>query len=153
MSSGFVINAGAALVAATAKTAIQLISGSTRIPTLCELGLSFNGVDPTKVPVLVELCSGTNGTAGTGTSFTPLLLRGDPSEAALATANINYSAEPGTLVVLKHWYVSPTAGLLLQFPLGRELLGQTATAARKGLALRLTAPDAVSYKAYFEFEE
>jgi hypothetical protein len=153
----YVISAGAALVAATAKTALNIIaSAGEDPPLLTELGVSFDGVTATAVPVLIELCSSTQGAAGTKTSFTPLLIRGGEASvptAARFTAGINYTVEPTTLVVLKHWYVSPTSGLVLQFPLGREIAGVgIAATARLGLALRLTAPAIVNYKAYFEAE-
>lgn len=154
MATGYSITAGAALVAATAKTAINLITGSARVPKIIGIDVTFDGASPTAVPVLVELCSSTQGAAGTSTPFTPLLLRGDPAEAAQSTAGVNYTAEPTTLAVLKGWYVTPTGGVIQQLPLGREIEGVIAAAtARKGLALRLTAPAVVNYKANFEFEE
>ena len=154
MAYGYTVVAGAALVAATAKTAINLIAGATTQPIITEFGVSFDGVSSTAVPELVELCTSTQGAAGTSTAFTPLQIRNWPPAAAICTAGVNYTAEPTTLVVVKHWYVPPTSGMVLQFPLGREIEGIiTAATAGKGWALRLTAPAIVNYKAYFEFEE
>lgn len=114
----------------------------------------FDGVTASAVPVTVELCSSTQGAAGTSTAFTPLQCRGWPPAAAVSTAGVNYTAEPTTLVVVKHWYVSPTSGMLVQMPLGREVAGLiTAATGGKGWALRLTAPAAVNYKCYYEIEE
>lgn len=154
MAYGYTIVAGAALAAATAKTAINLISGATTSGIITEFGVTFDGVSSTAVPVLVELCSSTQGTAGTSTAFTPLQVRQWPAAAAICTAGVNFTAEPTTLVVVKHWYVPPTGGLTIQSPLGREIQGIiTAATAGKGWALRFTAPAIVNYKAYLEFEE
>ncbi len=154
MALGYTIVAGAALVAATAKTAVNLITGAGSPGVITELGVSFDGVSSSAVPVLVELCSSTQGAAGTSTALTPLQVRGFPPSASVSTAGVNYTVEPTTLVVTRHWYVSPTSGMILQFPLGREVEGLiTAATAGKGWALRLTAPAIVNYKAYYEFEE
>lgn len=143
-----------ALAAATAKTVAAITAGATRVPTLTELAISFDGTSATAVPVLIELVAGTGATAGTSTAFTPLLVRGDPSETALATAGVNYTAEPTVLTPIKQWFVSPTSGLILQFPLGREVTGTAAaSSARKVLGLRITAPAIVNVRAGLEFEE
>jgi hypothetical protein len=154
MASGYTIVAGAALSAATAKSAVNLISSATKSSRIVEIGVSFDGVTSSAVPVLVELCSSTQGAAGTCTAFTPLLIRGLSTDAASFTAGINYTVEPTTLVVIKHWYISPLTGVVLPYPLGREAEGvSTAATARKGMVLRLTAPAIVNYKVFFEVEE
>lgn len=154
MATGFTVTATGALVAATAKSAASVTSAATRGATLTALDVSFDGVSASAVPVKVELCASTQATAGTSTAFTPLLLRGDPAEAAQSAAGVNYTAEPTVLTVLRTWYVSPTSGMGVQFPLGREVVGTAAAgSARKALVLRLTAPAAVNYAAALEFEE
>lgn len=154
MAVAYTVVAGAALVAATAKTALNVIAGANDGPVITELSVTFDGVSASAVPVLVELCSSTQGAAGTSTAFTPLQIRGGDVRTASCTAGVNYTAEPTTLVVLKHWYVPPTSGLIIQHPLGREVEGLvTAATARKGLVLRLTAPAAVNYKVFVEYEE
>jgi hypothetical protein len=150
---GYVIEtAGAiALTAATAKTILNVISGANAINRLTELSVSFDGVTPTAVPVLVELCYSTQATAGTpGASPTPTQIRG-ATRTCQATAGRNYSAEPTVLTTWKRWLVPAFNGLLVvQFPLGREP-EQIVTA--DGMLLRCTAPAGVNVQGYMEFEE
>ena len=158
MAAGFVVKSGAAataLAAATAKTIVNCISG-TRALILTEFGVSFDGVTASAVPVLIELCSCTQGAAGTpGASPTPLPIRPLDGAAAIFTAGNDYSAEPTTIVPIKHWLLTPNGGVLvIQFPLGREMWGSvTAATAGKGMLLRLTAPAVVNARAYMEVEE
>lgn len=156
MATGYVVNTGTAavaLVAATAKTAILCTSSATKQFTIVEFAISFDGTSSTAVPVLIELVAGTAATAGTSTAATPALVRGDPSESAAFTCGINFTAEPTVLTPLKSWLVSPTSGLFIQSPLGREITSTAAAAsARKTLGLRFTAPAAVNYRAFCELE-
>lgn len=157
MATGYTFSTGTtaiALTAGTAKTVLLLLPGS-KLLTLCEFGVFFDGVTPTAVPVLVELCGFTMAGAGAGqTSVTAQQIRGDANETLVAAANYGYTTEPTVAVVLKQWLVSPTSGLIIQSPLGREVLSTVAaTTARKGIGLRLTAPAGVNARAYMEAEE
>jgi hypothetical protein len=147
----------AALSAATAKTVVHLLTASANQPAITEIGVSFDGVTATAVPVLVELVSGTAGTAGTPRAALAAgkQARGWPAQASQTTCADTYSAEPGTLLVNRKWYVSPNGGLwVVQFPLGREPTGiVTATTDAKTWGLRLTAPATVNAHAYIEWEE
>lgn len=153
---GYTVTTGTAaiaLAAATAKTLIDLLAAANDYPTVVEFGVSFDGVTPSAVPVLVELCHSTEGAAGTSTGGTIRQVRG-PRATANITAGVNYTVEPTTLTVLKHWLVPPTSGMVMQFPLGREPEGiVTAATAGKGLCLRVTAPAIVNVRAYIEYEE
>jgi hypothetical protein len=151
---GYVIETAGniALAAATAKTILNVINGTNTITRLCELGVSFDGVTPTAVPVTVELCYSTQAGAGTptGGTFTPTQMRG-PTRTPQALGSRNYTAEPTVLTVWKRWLVPAFNGsMVLPFPLGREP-EQILTA--DGLALRCTAPAIVNVQAYLEFEE
>ena len=157
MAYGFVVKSGAsatALAANTAKTICNIISGAKGV-TLVEFSVSFDGVTASAVPVLVELCSSTQAGAGTpGASPTPAPVQPYGGEACLATAGVDYSAEPTTLTPLFHWLVTPNGGLLvIQYPLGREVMSQGSGATNKALCLRLTAPAIVNARAYMRFEE
>lgn len=142
-------NGDIALTAATAKTVMNVINGSNGLIRIIEFGLSFDGVSSTAEPVTIELCNSTQATAGTGTSHT-ILQTGGPTRTVQATALRNYSAEPTVLTVLKRWLVHPQAGIVMQFPLGREP-EQVTTA--DGLCLRVTAPATLNCQGYMEFEE
>lgn len=157
MAAGFAGTSGGAFaVATTGKTLLKLLSGSTNPPTLVEFGISFDGTTATAVPALVELCAGDETTAGTAGSIgTVKMIRGYPSYTPISTLSGQYSAEPTNLVAIKQWYVPALMGLLVvQFPLGREALGQiSATTSMKSICLRVSAPAAVNARAYFEWEE
>lgn len=143
-----------ALSAATAKTVAYIKPASARALTITELAISFDGVTASAVPVLCEIMFGTaatNSTPGTGsTSVTPGQVRGQTATAG-ATAAKNATSEPTVLTVVKSLYVSPTAGFVLQLPLGRELDGNPTVMAM--FAIRLTAPAVVNATGWIEFEE
>jgi len=151
MAAGYVVNTGGdvALAATTAKTVLNVIAGTGAPIRLVEFGVSFDGVTAGNEPVTVEICSSTQATAGTSSSATPRQIRG-ATRTVQASGARNYTGEPSVLTVLKSFLVHPQGGgLVVQFPLGREM----EEAATNGIALRLTAPDAVNAQAYMEFEE
>lgn len=152
LGSGAVV----ALAGATAKTVLNLIASTTITAQLIELAVSFDGTTPTNTPVLVQLLKSTQAGAGTGTAVTMIQSRnlGNTSgggAAAALTATAAYSAEPTVFSPLKSWLVSPTSGLLVQFPLGREPEVPLTAANAFGLAIRCNAPQAVNVRAYMEF--
>lgn len=142
-----------AATAGTAKTVLNLISASNRAAKLTEVGIGFIGASGSAKPVLVELCTSTQGGAGSGSSsVTPAPLDPGDASTAQATAAKGYTSEPTTLTVIKSWRVHPQAGLVIQFPLGRE----PRTGIAKGLALRVTfetGETTTNIDAYYEFEE
>ena len=152
MSNGYIVTSGAALAlsAATARTMVAVVAAANVTARLVEFGVSFDGVTSTAIPVLVELCDGSGGAAGTSTSQTPRQIRGNPRTVQCAGAN-TYTAgnEPTTLTVIKQWLVHPQTGIVVQFPLGRE----PEHAGAGGLMIRLTAPATVNARGYLEFEE
>jgi hypothetical protein len=147
----------AALSAATAKTLVLILSAATNQPCIVEIGISFDGVTASAVPVLVELVSGTAGTAGTprATLAAGKQLRGWPTSVSGTTCGDTYAAEPTTQLVNKKWLVTPNGGqFVLQSPLGREPTGIiTAATDAKTWSLRATAPAIVNAHAYIEYEE
>lgn len=139
--------ADVALVAATAKTVLQLGTPATRKAWVKEVGISFKSVTLTDIPVLVQLFR--QSTAGTATANTPSPdIEGQP--AALCSANENATVEPTTGVLVREWYVTPVGGTLVyQLPLGDEV----EMAVSKFLGLVVTAAQAESCRAYFKFNE
>jgi len=136
------------LVAATPKTALQLVTGSTRRAKLIEIGVSFTSVTSSHAPGLVELRS--QSTAGTSSAFTPG--QADPAEtAAISTALNTFTAEPTDVAQMYPgpWNVTPVGGLFVYtFPVTKII------AASSRVGLRLTFPDAQSgVRAYMIFEE
>lgn len=142
-------NGDVALVAATAKTIMNAINASAGLIKLAELSVSFDGVAANAEPVTIELCKSTQATAGTSTSHTMAQCSG-PTRTVQATAARAYTAEPTVLTVIKRWLVHPQAGMLLQFPLGREPMQVTGS---QGLSVRCTAPAGVNAQGYMEIEE
>lgn len=153
MAAGYTIDTqggDVALTAATAKTVLNVINAANSLIKIVEFSVSFDGVTATAEPVLVELCSSTQATAGTSSSATIKQIRG-ATRTVQATGAYNYTAEPTVLTATKRWLVPAFMGLLVvQFPLGREP-EQVTTA--DGLCIRCTAPAAVNVQGYIEFEE
>lgn len=155
MVGGTATGAPAALAAATAKTLCMITTGAQGQPSITEIGISFDGVTASAVPILVELVSGTATTTGTVVAQTPKQLRGWPAQASISTGQITITAEPTVQLVNRKWLVTPNGGLFtVQFPMGREPTGiVTATTDAKTWSIRATAPAIVNAHAYIEFEE
>lgn len=139
--------AAVSLSAATAKTVLQVIPGTNTQVTVCEIGISFNSVTSTEVPVTVDLMR--QSTAGTSSALTLVADRETNSKAVVATALQTFSAEPTAGNILRTWYVTPVGGLfVIQFPLDREVDALT-----NRIGIRCTAPSAETVTAYLTFEE
>lgn len=143
-----IVSPAVALVAATAKSVVSVVSGANDDTTITEFVVSFDGVSASAVPVLVELCSYDATSAGTRTTGTPGQIAGRISSTGTAVYH-TYTVEPTVLVVIYSWNVTPNGGLLdIMYPLGREPVTDIA----RGLVLRLTAPAAVNCRATMCFE-
>lgn len=143
-----VICPSTALAAATAKTLIELTTGSTIDMVLIGFDIGFDGVSSSAVPVKVELITYT--TTGTGTGYTPNKVGQNQGRAALTTAkNVMTVEGTGSITVIANWVVPPTSAFSYLFPLGREV----ALPPSKSLGLRVTAPAIVNATANAWFEE
>lgn len=149
MTKLYVVTATAALAAATAKTAIQLATNTTNVNVITAIDITFDGVSASAVPVLVQIGKPTAAGSG-GSAFTPLVV-GPTAVAAAAgtTARVNDTTPGASFVVYKQWYIPPTSGFSIQFPLGRE----GAMRVSEFFELLLTAPAIVNYRANVEFDE
>jgi hypothetical protein len=147
MTVQYVTTTGAtALVAATAKTMIE-VSSTANVPcewVACEI--MFDGVTASAVPVRVDFCTYT--ATGTGTGYTPKKL-GQAVGTAQSTVKINDTVEPSTPTILFSWYVPPTSGIWYQWPLGRELFQNVSTVQ----GIRLTSPAVVNAIVNLTIEE
>lgn len=152
--NAYTVNSSAFALSTSAKTAVNLITGSANQPAIVEFGVSC---DATTGTILIELVYSTQGAAGTvGSSPTPTQTRGWPAQSSAATAGVNYSAEPTTLTRIKAWRMAMPGGpFVLQSPLGREPTGiVTAATSGKGMGLRLTASTGTpNSDSYVEYEE
>lgn len=146
---------GTALVAATAKSMVYVKPVTNVTCTITAFAVTFDGVTASNTPVLIEVCTGTavsNSTPGTGsTSTAGRQVRGTPGSSANAGSATAITSEPTVLTVVQSYLVPPTSGLIIQFPLGREIEVEAGT--RKMVALRVTAPQVVNCAGYIEFEE
>lgn len=139
-------SAEVALVAATAKTVLQLVAPANTVLAVGGFELSFDGVSNTAEPVIIQLLRQT--TAGTMTSRTPLKTK-DRSTALAATGQENATANPTAGDILKTFHVHPQAGVIYPFNIDGEI--EIAGGARLGL--NLTAPANVNCLATINFEE
>lgn len=138
-----------ALTAATAETLIALIGATAVKARIIEWGVSFDGTSATAEPVRVRIVRAT--ADGTGTSAT--VKAWDPDNpTASATAKHSYSAEPTKeSQALVEMEVHPQGGVVIQYPLGRELVVDNATGSI--VCIEVTAPATVNAEAYLVWEE
>lgn len=121
MATQYSVSTGAiALVAATAKTVIEIPTGATAPLTVIAMEMSFSIT--TAGSCVVEW--GTYATTGTGTTVTAMKYGMDQGPAAiLGTVKVADTVEPATFArgTLPHWIV-PLPGMYSAFsPYAREL--------------------------------
>ncbi|MFC7276230.1 hypothetical protein ACFQS1_19735 [Paractinoplanes rhizophilus] len=138
-----------ALSAATARTALMMITPSSFGGELKKFRIGFDGISASAVPVLWEIVRSTNAsnsTPGTGnTTETSNIVQ--VYGRAITTGFTAFSAstsEPTVLTVLDSGLLTPAGGLLLyDFALGSEFECDVSA----GLGIRLTAPASVNARA------
>lgn len=148
-------SAAVALTAATAKTALMVITPSTFGGDLKKFDVSFDGVTATDKAVLVELVTSTNatnstpGTANTTETSNIVQLYGRSITTGF-TAFSASTSEPTVLTVIRRFTVSPYGGTFsYDFPLGDTF----DWAVSAGIGIRLTAPtSAVNARCGMTFE-
>lgn len=133
----------------TPKTILSLVNWSNGGFRIVEMGVSFAGTVATAEPVLVELMKSTEASAGTASTHSIERINGS-EKAAQVTAKYDFTAEPTVLTEVAQWLVHPQAGLIVQWPLGREPeMFDSADA----YVVRVTAPATVGCRAYLFWEE
>lgn len=130
------------------ETVLQLRGATAVKAKVIEWGIAFDSISATAEPVRVRLLRQT--TDGTATGATEVAW--DPGNpTANCTAFHTFTAEPTPGEVLMETHVHPQAGLIIQYPLGREpTLGNAATSR---IAIDVLAPAAVNCTAYLVWEE
>jgi hypothetical protein len=139
-----------ALVAATAKTAIELATGSGISNFWVAFDVTFDGTTASAVPALVEIITTT--ATGTGTAITFAAAHRYNVSATynpVSTAKVNLSVEGSTPTVIAAWRVPPTGGFSYQWPLGREF-GMPISSFK---GIRITAAAVVNYVVNLTFGE
>jgi hypothetical protein len=137
-----------ALVAATAKSVVEIGTPSTVRAKIVQWWAEFDGVSASAVPVKIELGRFSSGVT-TATTLAGFAL--DANEpASLVTAKHSTTTEgAGTISGGEIHLVSPTSGILVQYPLGREWM----IGASGFWRMRLTAPAAVNVTFGVQWEE
>ncbi len=112
--------AGAA--AASIKVAIQLATGANEGARIVQIDVTFNGTSATAKPVLVELVKTTGASSG-GSTYTPLKVNADAYGvgASIVAVRINDTSDGSSPTIQQAWLVPATSGIVVQFPLGREI--------------------------------
>lgn len=139
-----------ALAAATAKTVLELATPATSGLTPVMWWVEFDGVSAAAVPVKVEIGVFTAAVT-TATTITPYALNaGDRGRASTVTAKTATTVEgAGTPTYVEVHRVSPTAGIVLQEPLGNEW----SIGVSSFLRIRLTAAAAVNATGGIRYQE
>lgn len=136
-----------ALVAATAKTVVQIVAPANQRVKVLGFSVSFDGTSTTAQPVQGRILRQT--TAGTVSAGTPVPLEKDLSGTIQSTAGINASVEPTAGDVLGTFAVHPQTGYTEFAPFGQEILIQGG--GRVGI--ELTAPAGVNVRGWIRCEE
>lgn len=149
MAETYTVQVGSVtLTAATAKTMVEIAAPSTQSFRMIAVSVWFDGSVSGTSNAKVEIVR--YATTGTGTAYTPLRANGEAqNKAALCTAKVSDTVEPGTPTVVKTWSVPLSSGMIVQWPLGRELYATVSTL----MGIRVTAPVAAICSVDIEFEE
>jgi hypothetical protein len=146
-----------ALVAATAKTVLQVVTPSTTDIRVLGWGVSFDGASGTGIPVICQLIDATE--TATVTSLTPEAWGNATAPASLCvggTAATGYNASVenvGTLTTsrqLDAQHVHPQSGYGVYFP---EVRVQPRVAVSRCLRIRCTAPAGVNVLPWILWDE
>lgn len=153
----FTILADTFALATTAKTACNVIAGSSAALMIVEIGVS---VDQGTGRCFVELFESTQAGAGSGSTATGAKQIGGYVSVTDGTPLCTYArkyttTEPTVLTVLKSWRFPCPGPFVIQFPLGREpeslLSGSTN---HKALGFRLSVDTGTpNSDSYLEWEE
>lgn len=135
-----------ALAAATAKTAVQILSPTNHRVKIIGWGVFFDGVTAAAAPVQVRLLRQTS--AGTMTTGTPAKLS-PRSETLLTSGFTNATAEPTFSDVLDLVMVHPQQGYEIKFTPGQEIV----LGGAERVGIEITAPAIVNVRAKLLFEE
>lgn len=131
-------------------TLLEVDQAASRVLTLKQWSLEFDGVTASNTPVRCQLGIVTAASA-VGTVVTPNAMR--QNQAALGAAAKKLPASEGTFISLEEHRIPPTTGILIQYPLMEEPWIIGAAAAASGVAVRGQAAQAVNATSAMEWEE
>lgn len=140
---------GIALVAATAKSIVEIATGANDRAKIVEWSLTFDGVTATAVPVKCEIG---RFSAGVTTATTLAGGKEDAGEGTPGVTSKHSTSAEGAGAIdasAKILRLPPTSGMIYQSPLGREtILGLSAF-----WRMRLTAAAVVNVTFHVTWEE
>lgn len=140
-------SADVALSAATAKTFLGIKMPTGAVGSLRGIHIDFESVTAADGPALIELVTGA--ADGTGISETPVNWNRSHTAPASFTAKRDYSAEPGTLTVVKAWQYPVQGGVDIPLP----LFVACQTAAAGFIGVRVTTPQAQNCRGSLDYED
>jgi len=119
MANGIYVATNSGMATGTsAKTLIELTTTSTMRATVLSWWVEFEGTSGTATPITVKIRRGTATITGTNLTVTKYT---DKYDAAATTAKHTATAEGTASDTLEVHYVHPQAGMLVQYPLDREI--------------------------------
>lgn len=107
------------LVAATARTVVQIIAPTNQRVLLKQLEIYGNSTSGSATPVYGRLLVQTS--AGTMSSLTPSKHNAADDETIQSTASHTATVEPSASTVKRTFFFHPQAGLIMPFPPGQEI--------------------------------
>lgn len=143
--------AAVALVAATPKTVLCVLTPATFGADLLGYEIAFDGVTASAIPVLIELCrstAATNSTPGTANSTGTVVQIGGQTVTSGFTGFYASTSEPTVLSPFDSFTITPNGGTIVRdYPSDRT----PDCAISAGIVLRCTAPAGVNVRATFTF--
>ena len=146
----WIVTSGTYAVPTTVKGAIELTTSSVISNSWVGFDVTFDGVTSTAVPATISLATLT--ASGTGTAITFAAAHRANVSAQynpVTTAKVNMTTAGTGEVIVCQWFCHPQAGMVYQFPLGREF-GMGASMWKQ---IKITAPAAVNAIANLWFSE
>jgi hypothetical protein len=137
------------LVAATAKTVLQIVAPTNQRLMLKRWGVFFDGTSSTAEPVQVRLLRQTTAIGGSPTTVTPVRLNAGSETLQATAASSAGGSEPTASDVLDVFEVHPQTGVDVVFPLDQDV---TITGGTR-LGIECTAPAGVNVRAKMWYEE
>ena len=140
MAAQFSVTTGKLTLTAAATKSLLLLNPASNQFVVTEVSVSLDS-SAAAAGVQIDLyrVNSLGSAAGNSASVTALT---PTTQAATTTAISALGTEPSSVFVLDSWYVQPLGGLfVIQYPLGREPVGQTAGAR---IGLRYTTASGVT---------
>lgn len=148
MDAVYCVKNAAFAATAGAKTVLKGITGSAFNIKIHEIGISTDGVTSSAVPATLDIFTSDETTAGTGTSVTPVQIKGQTAAHGTTWAS-NFTAEGTTYTLVKSLYIPQFMGLvILQNPLGLE---EQTLALSDSIGIRINVTANVNVLAWIKF--